>query len=329
MKTARIDFLKNQLSRIDRFASRTTQRAMVALFGPEPGIIFGMTMGGDISRSADFHIGKAKQEVAAGRVGDAIIYLEKIVVAYLKRKDTKNANACLTEAQNIYEKANDPRFLEYGLRLAEHNFYLDKPDRAGVIIARVIEHINLEKIDAKRDQIRFAVILTLKNIGMLDKAVEVASQMEGEVSSFDTLRRLAGWYKEAGERSRTKALLVSECLQVARHPERFSYPERHVLIAKDLIEIAEKDEAEKVLDETATFLLKKGWAGLEYGYKGRIEEVAILLLKIGKRDKAIRLITEGMINEQAQLSADEIGKIKEALIMRQWPRFHRALGESK
>lgn len=324
MKANGVSFyeIKNKLP---RFFARAEKRVLGFLFGKEPGFVLGMTMGGEIPNTAVNKISQARGLVEEGKAGDALAYLGIVALNYIQDGETTNARICLREAVRIFKGERDPNLFRQGLRIAELNLKLDEKIEAEAIFTEVLSFVSLIPDLFQRDEVRTAIVYTYRAGGEMQKALKVAGRIEGGMCRFDVFMRMAKWLVLEGQSYKAKELLLGECLIMAgKRPDRFHFPERHIMIAKILIGMNDLPEAQGVLRRAYDFILRKGWANVDAFGRKKLEEIGLCLISMGERDLAVKLLTAGWIIEEG-LSSEEIKMLQDNVIEQRWPNIDRAL----
>lgn len=272
-------------------AFRFDQKVKQRVFGPRPGYILGIGgSGAEIKSSVDFYIKEAQRVADEGRIETALTYLLKhgVVEGYFKEGDLHAAEICLNLAQEIYGKANFPRAFYYGLDIAEFNFRLGRKSNAEVWFSRIFGKIENEGNQHVRDDIRFAAAMTYISMGRMEDSIRIAREMEDLVSKFGALLNgMVPAFLKAENAAAAKECLLIDCVQTARAQKDYYFKVGQLIhTARKLVEMGEVMDAEKILDEAVASL-----SHFEAEDHDKFEEIAILLAKIGKEQKAINLLT--------------------------------------
>ncbi|MFA6549366.1 MAG: hypothetical protein WCT39_05520, partial [Candidatus Margulisiibacteriota bacterium] len=153
---------------------------------------------------------------------------------------------------------------------------------------------------------------------------------------FACVLEIADSLIESGNVNKAKEILLEQCLVAARELDNKDYYPREakhyrlIETARRLVGLQQSVDAENVLDEATVNLLPMEKRRTERAGVP-VEDIALLLLELGKKHKAIDLLVAGWLNlDQSDLECltpEEKGAIKLDFVMRHptCQRFAKAL----
>lgn len=250
---------------------------------------------------------------------DALLYLERKARGYIGRGERAAAEQLLNEAQGIIERINDPSLFHWTLRMAGHNYRIGRKAEADTLFSLVLSYVDSEKHQYKRDEIRFAAVMTYLEIGNMENSIGTARKIEDPVTKFTAFRETAKKYIDDGNNEQAAKFILSDGIGVARsQPSRSAKVEHLIIFADLLLSINEREKALDLLNEAAGHL-----SNLETSDDRHLEMVAIRLAQMGKRESTIELITKGWVNEDHPgLTPEAIKRYKQEVIKDRFPKAY-------
>jgi hypothetical protein len=283
-----------------------------------------------IKRSGDmvkFHIREAR-ELFEKSPRAALDYLDEQIEAHLESKDQNSARRLLAEADSMLRGSHEPGLIYYDLRMGVHHYKLGQTGEAISIFKRVIQEAEKRKDDA----VWTAAAMTFKKLNEFTEAIWCADKVEEKQAKYSVFMYMAVSLIERGSKLEARSILLDHCAVIARsylNDNRWQKEhkiEQLTTIAEKLIAIKANKDASAIVEEIIA-LLPAHWPSMAPIQIEKREAIALLLVKIGQRTRAIELMTAGWLNDDhmRNLRPDEVPAAKMQIIDSHWEKLSRAL----
>jgi len=264
-----------------------------------------MAGGGNGYPTAMEVISGARRDIADGKLFDAFLNLEYYTGDHFHQGRIAEATQLFVEGKRIFEEVNSPTEFMWGLRIAEHGFRLGRTEEARSLFDSAMSFTEVITSVHGRDQVRFAASMIMKDLDRVDEALDIAEKMEQISSRFGAVVAITDSLIKSGAAAKAKEVILNHGAVTARMIDKQHLSPvqtkvaRLIMLAEKLMKIGENKEAEKIVDEGIESLgyHSDWWVGRNQYELELLEKSAIVLLGVGKREKAINLLTDGWFNQ--------------------------------